>query len=126
MVHLTITVKTQKDLLVERALPYSSGFATVMINEGSLLNKGFEFSLNADIIRSNGWKWNVGGNIGFNKTTIENLGLEVSDIGSLKGVRGYLGKTIGDHFGPANILLKVKLLDYFSVIRHRELFGKKM
>lgn len=49
-----------------------------MINEGSLLNKGFEFSLNADIIRSNGWKWNVGGNIGFNKTTIENLGLEVS------------------------------------------------
>ena len=98
--------KNTKDLLVERALPYSSGFATVMINEGSLLNKGFEFSLNADIIRSNGWKWNVGGNIGFNKTTIENLGLEVSDIGSLKGVRGYLGKTIGDHFGPANIFIE--------------------
>ena len=57
--------KNTKDLLVERALPYSSGFATVMINEGSLLNKGFEFSLNADIIRSNGWKWNVAGNIGF-------------------------------------------------------------
>ena len=98
--------KNTKDLLVERALPYSSGFATVMINEGSLLNKGFEFSLNADIIRSNGWKWNVGGNIGFNKTTIENLGLEVSDIGSLKGVRGYLGKTIGDHFGPANVFIE--------------------
>ncbi len=33
-------------------------------------------------------------------------GLEVSDIGSLKGVRGYLGKTIGDHFGPANIFIE--------------------
>lgn len=97
-----------------------------MINEGSLLNKGFEFSLNADIIRSNGWKWNVGGNIGFNKTTIENLGLEVSDIGSLKGVRGYLGKTIGDHFGPANIFIEGEAPGLFSVIRHRELFRKKM
>ena len=98
----------------------------MMINEGSLLNKGFEFSLNADIIRSNGWKWNVGGNIGFNKTTIENLGLEVSDIGSLKGVRGYLGKTIGDHLDLQMFLLRVRLRDYFSVIRHRELFRKKM
>ena len=98
--------KNTSNLLISRALPLSSGFQTVMMNQGSLLNKGLEISLNADIVRANGWNWSLGGNIGFNKSSIENLGLDPADIGSLKNVRGYLGQTIGDHFGPANIFLE--------------------
>lgn len=104
----TIDVYQKKttDLLISRNLPASSGFNSVMINQGSLLNKGIEISLNGDVIRNrNGWTWNVGGNIGFNKSSIEDLGFAPSDFGMLKGVRGYQGSTIGDQFGIANIFL---------------------
>lgn len=107
----TIDVYKKKttDLLISRSLPASSGFASVMLNQGSLANKGIEFSLNADIIRNkSGWSWNLGGNIGHNKSSIEDLGFEPTDFGMLEGVRGYMGKTLGDHFGIANLFIAGK------------------
>ncbi|MBP9507423.1 MAG: TonB-dependent receptor, partial [Bacteroides sp.] len=104
----TIDVYQKKttDLLISRNLPASSGFNSVMINQGSLVNKGVEVSLNGDLIRNlKGWSWNVGGNIGFNKSSIEDLGFAPSDFGMLKEVRGYQGSTIGDQFGIANLFL---------------------
>lgn len=65
-----ISEKTN-DLLISRSLPASSGFASVMLNQGSLKNKGVEISLNGDILRNlNGWSWSLGGNIGFNKSKL--------------------------------------------------------
>lgn len=98
--------KKTSNLLIMRSLPLSSGFTSVMVNQGSLLNKGLEISLNGDILRSKDWNWSIGGNIGFNKATIEDLGIELADIGALKSVRGYLGASIGDHFGAANVFLE--------------------
>ena len=56
----TVDVYTKKtnDLLIKRNLPASSGFANVMVNQGSLTNKGIEFSLDGEILRnSKGWSW---------------------------------------------------------------------
>ena len=39
------------DLLVDRALPEITGFNSVASNLGEIKNKGFEISLNANIIR---------------------------------------------------------------------------
>lgn len=97
--------KKTTDLLISRTLPASSGFGSVMLNQGSLSNKGIEISLNGEIIHSKDWSWNIGANIGFNKSTIGDLGFEPADFGDLKQVRGYLGNSIGDHFGIANIFL---------------------
>ena len=98
--------KKTDDLLISRALPASSGFNSVMLNQGSLKNKGFEFSLNADILRNvNGWSWNIGGNFGLNKSEIGDLGFTPTDFGMVKNVRGYQGTTLGDHFGIANLFI---------------------
>lgn len=107
----TIDVYKKKttDLLISRSLPASSGFSSVMVNQGSLANKGVELSANVDIFRNkNGWSWSVGGNIGFNKSTIEDLGFEPTDFGMLHDVRGYEGAKIGDHFGVANLFIAGK------------------
>ncbi len=52
----------------------------------------------------NGWSWSLGGNIGFNKSKIGDLGFAPTDFGTLKNVRGYQGASIGDYFGIANLL----------------------
>lgn len=98
--------KKTKDLLISKELPASSGFTSVLVNQGSLKNKGVEVSLNADIIRNQkGWNWSIGGNIGFNKSTIEDLGFAPTNFGILENVRGYLGESVGNHFGIANIFV---------------------
>lgn len=52
-----------------------------MLNQGSLKNKGVEISLNGDILRNlNGWSWSLGGNIGFNKSKIGDLGFAPTDL----------------------------------------------
>lgn len=98
--------KKTEDLLISRVLPASSGFGSVMVNQGSLKNKGFEITLNGDVFRNaKRWSWSVGGNIGFNKSEIADLGFEPTDFGMMKNVRGYEGAKLGDHFGIANLFI---------------------
>lgn len=99
-----ISEKTN-DLLISRSLPASSGFASVMLNQGSLKNKGVEISLNGDILRNlNGWSWSLGGNIGFNKSKLV-IWVCTDRFWNLENVRGYQGTSIGDHFGIANLFI---------------------
>ena len=51
-------VSTTNDILVRRALPPTSGYASVMANIGQLAGKGFEFSLNTLNIKNSVFKWN--------------------------------------------------------------------
>lgn len=46
-----------KSLLLDLSLPFSTGFTSVLENVGKLENKGYEFSLNAHIIKND--KWNL-------------------------------------------------------------------
>ena len=48
--------KVTKDLLQRAPIPTSSGYGTLVINRGSMSNKGLEFSLNLDAINSNDFK----------------------------------------------------------------------
>ena len=72
--------KITKDLLQRAPIPTSSGYGTLVINRGSMSNKGLELSLNLEAINSNDFNLSVGGNIAFNKTKIVNLGLPPADI----------------------------------------------
>ena len=60
-------------LLLYVPQPPSSGFYEVMKNAGSVRNRGIEFSFDANIINMNGWRWDVGFNIGFNQNRVTNL-----------------------------------------------------
>jgi len=103
----TIDVYNKKttDLLISRDLPGSAGFSTTYYNQGSLTNKGVEFSLNACIIDHKDWKWNVSGNIGVNKGKIGDLGMLPGQFGALGERVGYFGNSLGDHFGVGHVFL---------------------
>lgn len=106
--------KKTSDLLISRTLPGSAGFSSTYYNQGSLTNKGVELSLTVVPIEKGDWHWDVSGNIGINRTKIQDLGLTESDFGYLSTEAGgnytigYYGNSIGDHFGVGHIFLEGK------------------
>lgn len=50
--------------------PAAGGFTSITSNFGSLRNRGVEFALRGDVIRSTSLTWNIGGNISYNKNEI--------------------------------------------------------
>ncbi|MBC3784640.1 SusC/RagA family TonB-linked outer membrane protein [Spirosoma utsteinense] len=62
------------DLLLDVSIPQSTGFSTIMLNSGSLSNKGIEFSTNYKIINNKSFKWDISGNISLLRNKILDLG----------------------------------------------------
>ena len=54
------------DLLVKRSLPNITGFSDVKANLGALTNRGFELSLNGDVMSRKDFNWNSTFNIAYN------------------------------------------------------------
>lgn len=73
-------VSTTNDLLVDRSLPQLTGFKSVASNLGQLQNKGFEVTLNADLINNHNFAWNVSGNFSLNRRKIKKLYGDMIDI----------------------------------------------
>ena len=100
-----IYFKQTDDLLITRDIPPSTGFPRLLLNQGSLTNKGVEFELSGDIIRKKDFQLTLDGNISFNRSEITSLGLPQGVFGK-ETYTAYLGNTIGDHFGAANIFIQ--------------------
>ena len=98
--------KTTKDLLVDIALPGSTATSFLTVNRGEIGNKGVEATLSLDVIRKKDFKWNIGGNIAFNKSIINKIGSQVGDYGSLGAIVAFQGNSAGDHFGSPNIFIE--------------------
>lgn len=75
-----------RDLLLERVLPFTSGFGVVLENVGSTRNRGIEFSLstvNIESKRSRGFEWTSDFNFTANREAILELSQgKVDDIGN--------------------------------------------
>lgn len=97
--------KETNNLLLNKDIPASTSFNSITINQGSLDNKGIEFSLSGDIVRRDDLTWSLSGNIALNRSKIKKLGLPLSSYGN-ENWSAYLGNTIGDHFGAANIFIE--------------------
>jgi TonB-linked SusC/RagA family outer membrane protein len=61
------------DLLLNRPLPGSSGYTSMMANVGELQNKGMEFDLSTENIRKSDFSWSSNFNISFNRNKILKL-----------------------------------------------------
>ena len=68
-VSLTYFNKNSKDLLFDVRLPMSTGGwshgdaysnMTQLMNIGKIMNRGFEFAIDGDIVKTKDWKWNLG------------------------------------------------------------------
>jgi TonB-linked SusC/RagA family outer membrane protein len=66
--------KSTDGLLQNKQLPPSSGFVQTRANYGTMENKGFEFSVQADIVQQKDFKWSTGVTFSNNKTTVKDLG----------------------------------------------------
>lgn len=59
-----------KDLLMTRSLPLTSGFSSAIENIGAIENKGVEFTLNAQLIKNRDFMWNVSANISADRNKV--------------------------------------------------------
>lgn len=62
--------KTTRDLLLNKVLPYTTGFSSSRMNIGSVKNSGFEFTINTINIKNKSFEWRSNFNISFNKGEI--------------------------------------------------------
>jgi iron complex outermembrane receptor protein len=92
---IDVYYKKTSDLLVKVPQPAGSNFAAYFLaNIGDMTNKGVEFSVNAQIVKTKDFTWDAGFNIAYNKNKITNLsvipGTPATDIptGGIAGGKG--------------------------------------
>ena len=65
-------VTNTTDLLLERNLPYTSGYTSIFQNVGATKTNGVEFSVNAGVFETNNFSWDVNLNIsGYTEEIVE-------------------------------------------------------
>lgn len=84
----------------------SSGLNSVLINSGALRNRGIEFTVNAKVIKTNDFSWDVTVNGAHNQNKVVSLapGINYLPLGSWFGGNGvsqrvYPGENYGDIYG---------------------------
>ncbi|GHU69326.1 SusC/RagA family TonB-linked outer membrane protein [Bacteroidia bacterium] len=109
--------RTTTGMLLDKNVPQTTGFSTNFLNIGSLENRGIEIQLDYDIIKTNEFKWSVGGNIAFNRSKILDLGdnteigyvIPLTDPNNGGDPEGRLRHIVG------NSLFTFRLFDYAGV-----------
>lgn len=90
---------TTTDLLWNEVLPVITGFPDITSNIGKIQNTGLEAALNANLVQSGAFSWNLGFNISSNKNEIvELLGYDNDGDGvedDLIGEGLFIGESIG-------------------------------
>ncbi len=69
-----------KDKLADLTLPFYTGFSSILTNNGTIRNKGFELQVNGDIIRNEDLTWNVGATFTTNKNYVIDLPENDNDL----------------------------------------------
>lgn len=88
--------KNTSDLLYQVPLPGVIGVTSIWRNVGAVNNRGFEASLNVDIIKNENFNWSVDANIGTNKNKVTKLYGDKQEIivGDGSGVAGSANKLL--------------------------------
>ena len=66
-------LKNTRDLLLNATIPASSGFATAMMNIGSMQNEGVELTLGFVPVKTDKVVWNIDMNVAWNQNTVTAL-----------------------------------------------------
>lgn len=69
-----------KDKLANLTLPYWTGFSSILTNNGTIRNKGFELQVDANIISTEDISWNVGATFTSNKNYVIKLPENDNDL----------------------------------------------
>lgn len=74
MFSTNVYFKNTTDLLLERPIARHSGYASVLMNTGSMKNRGVDFQISSVNFTSQHFKWTTDVNISYNKNEITSLG----------------------------------------------------
>ncbi|MBD0400599.1 TonB-dependent receptor [Flammeovirga sp. EKP202] len=96
--------KWTEDLLVETPLDPTTGFSSVLENNGSLMNTGIEFTISATAIDRKNFSWNTSFNISANKAVLTDLSTDKLESGIGGGnlrptQRFIIGQEVGLFYG---------------------------
>lgn len=87
--------RVSDNLIFDVPLPLSTGFLSTTRNVGTMYNRGFEISFNADVIRTRDFTWNIG----FNATTFTNRITKLPQREIIQGTKKLMvGKSINDYW----------------------------
>lgn len=92
--------KLTKDLLQSKQIARSSGFSTMWVNQGTILNRGVEVSLNTVPVKTRDFIWTLGGNISVNRNRIAFIGQDIQSgelylsPGNKQNVNYFWGSTL--------------------------------
>jgi TonB-linked SusC/RagA family outer membrane protein len=97
--------KLTNDLLLDRPIPTTSGFASITDNIGSVSNRGVDFMITTRNVARTNFSWSTTLNFNYNKNRVERLGVNNKDIfpgpfffdGSTTVLR--VGEPIGSFWG---------------------------
>ncbi len=92
--------KNSKNLILNKPLPPSSGFGSVLSNVGKVQNKGIELNLGYGIIRSKNFNWDVLFNATYLKNTIKSLLPGIDTFAAKSAFRNVVGKSVYEFYLP--------------------------
>lgn len=61
------------DKYANKSLPQTTGFSSVVTNNGSFRNQGVEIDINATLLRTRDFSWTLGANLTYNRNTVVEL-----------------------------------------------------
>jgi TonB-linked SusC/RagA family outer membrane protein len=93
---LDVYNKVTKGLLISQNTPQETANGSILINAGSMRNRGVELALNYDVIRNRLLTWSIGGNLAYNDNEITDLGQVTEYVLGTSIVRE--GLPLGTHF----------------------------
>ena len=96
--------KLTSDLLLERPLPYTTGYSSVIDNIGEVSNRGVDILLNTVNVKTNDFNWETTFSANYNKNRIEKLGENNEDILTRPGFLGgrvilRVGESLSSFYG---------------------------
>lgn len=101
-VNLDIEFYNKKTSNMLMAVPQSyanNGFGARWDNVGAMVNRGVEFNINADVIKTKDFTWNISANASYNKNKITELYDGVQEyVVSTSGTKLVVGHSYGEFF----------------------------
>ena len=93
-------LKDTEDILLQAPVPRNSGFNSVNQNIGEMRNTGVDVTLAVDIIRTDDFTWNLGGNLNYNDNEVRKLvnGEDIEASGFNQSIIRE-GEPLGSFFG---------------------------
>ena len=116
---LTYYTNRVQDQILQVTMPASSGGTSLWMNVGELKNKGVELSLYGSPVSNRDWRWDLRGNLAWNKNTVTKLADGISQIEHTNWDNGsaFLYSKVGQSAGDIYALAPKKDANGNNIIR---------